>query len=122
MDWFYVTRALKVGGRLLMDDIPIPAVAPLFRHMQLESNWALNGVLDNRAASFTLLAEPQPEDWPAQRFNDSYPDYSFADLRTRVSLEARFRVARARAGLAQRYPSLRRAYRGRASAVGDVTR
>ncbi len=113
VDWFYVTRSLKVGGRLLMDDIPIPAVAPLFRHMQLESNWKLDGVLDNRAASFTLLAEPEPEDWPAQRFNDAYPDYSFADLRTRAALVVRFRATRLRAGLAERYPGLRRAYRGR---------
>ena len=122
VDWFYVTRSLKVGGRLLMDDIPIPAVAPLFRHMQLESNWKLDGVLDNRAASFTLLGEPEPEDWPAQPFNDRYPDYSFADLRTRIVLEARFRAAHARTGLAQRYPSLRRVYRGRVGALSRATR
>lgn len=116
VDWFYVTRSLKVGGRLLMDDIPIPAVAPLFRHMQLEQNWKLDGVLDNRAAAFTLLAVPEPEDWPAQRFNDAYPDYSFASLQTRLGLELRFRGARARAGAAQRFPGLRDAYRSRLGA------
>jgi predicted O-methyltransferase YrrM len=112
VDWFYVTRSLKVGGCLVMDDIPIPAVMPLFRHMQFEHNWELEGVLDNRAAAFRLLAVPEPEDWPAQRFNDSYPDYSFADLHTRFGLEVRHRVARARAGMADRYPTLRKAYRG----------
>jgi hypothetical protein len=112
VDWFYVTRAMKVGGRLLMDDIPIPAVVPLFRHMELEDNWRLEGILDNRAAAFTLLAVPEPEDWPRQRFNDGYPDYSFAGLKTRLGLTARFRLARTRAALAQRYPAVREAYQG----------
>ncbi len=73
-----------------MDDIPIPAVSPLFRHMQLEHNWRLEGLLDNRAAAFTLLATPEAEDWPGQRFNAGYPDYGYIDLPTRLKLKARF--------------------------------
>jgi Methyltransferase domain len=111
VDWFYVTRSLKVGGCLLMDDIPIPAVTPLFRHMQLEHNWRLDGVLDNRAAAFTLVAEPEPEDWPGQPFNHRYPDYSFAGLPVRLKLETRFRLAQARSGMARRYPGVRKAYK-----------
>jgi hypothetical protein len=110
VDWFYVTRALKVGGKLLMDDIPIPAVTPLFHHMRQEPNWRSDGILDDRAAAFTLLAAPLPEDWPNQRFNDGYPDFSFAPFRRRLELGARFHVAQARSRLAARYPSLRRAY------------
>lgn len=112
VDWFYVTRSLKVGGRLVMDDVPIPAVAPLFRHMQLERNWRFEGVLDNRAAAFTLLAPPEPEDWPGQAFNKGYPDYRFMELPTRIKLTARFRAGQVKAALAKRYPSVSKAYRG----------
>jgi predicted O-methyltransferase YrrM len=60
VDWYYISRSLKIGGALLLDDIPIPAVAPVFRHMSLESNWRLDRILDDRSAAFTLLAPPLP--------------------------------------------------------------
>ena len=119
VDWFYVTRALKVGGKLLMDDISIPAVTPLFHHMRLEDNWRLDQVLDDRAVAFTLLAAPQPEDWPNQRFNEGYPDFSFARFPRRLQLEANFRLTRARTRTAEKYPSVRGFYRG---TLGRMTR
>jgi precorrin-6B methylase 2 len=112
VDWHYITRALKTGGKLLMDDIPIPAVAPLFRHMSLEPNWRVDAVLDGRAAAFTLLAPPVPEDWSQQPFNTGYPDFGFAPLRRRLPLEAAHRMAVLRERLSDRYPSLRRLYKG----------
>lgn len=109
VDWYYITRALKVGGRLMLDDIPIPAVAPLFRHMALEPNWRLNGVFDDRAAVFTMLALPQPEDWTNQPFNKGYPDLSFASgLPDRFRLEVSHRGKKLRSGMAERFPVLRR--------------
>lgn len=111
LDWYYITRALNIGGKLLMDDVPIPAVTPLFHHMRLEDNWRLEGVLDNRAVAFTLVATPQPEDWPNQRFNDKYPDYSFARLPLRLRLTTTARLTKARSRAAGRYPALRRVYR-----------
>jgi predicted O-methyltransferase YrrM len=112
VDWYYITRALKVGGKLLVDDIPIPAVAPVFRHMALESNWRLDGIFDDRAAAFTLLALPQPEDWTNQPFNKGYPDLSFAGgLPARLRLEATYRVRQVRSSAAERFPALRRVVR-----------
>ncbi len=111
VDWYYITRAMKVGGRLLLDDVPIPAVTPVFRHMALEANWRLDGIFDDRAAAFTLLAPPQPEDWTNQPFNKGYPDLSFAGgLPARLRLEATYRVRRVRQGAAERMPALRRVY------------
>ena len=89
VDWHYISRALKIGGRLLMDDVTIPSVAQVFRHMRLEPNWRLDGVFDNRAASFTLLAEPGPEEWTNQAYNDGFPDYGFAALPERVAWRPR---------------------------------
>lgn len=108
IDWYYVTRMLKIGGQLVFDDVPIPAVAPLFRHMMLEPNWRLDAILDNRAASFSLLTPPEPEEWSGQPFNRTYPDYSFVPLPQRSRLVVAHRLARLRSQLATRYPRIRR--------------
>jgi predicted O-methyltransferase YrrM len=107
IDWYYVTRMLNIGGHLVFDDVPIPAVAPLFRHMTLEPNWRLDATLDNRAASFTLLAPPRPEEWSGQPFNQKYPDYSFVPLPQRSRLIFAHRLAELKTHLAKRFPRIR---------------
>jgi hypothetical protein len=112
VDWYYVTRALKVGGKLFLDDIPVPAVAQVFRHMRLEPNWRLDGVFDARSAAFTMLAAPEPkDDWFLQPFNAGYPDFSFARMPTRLRLTAAYKFVQLRHKTAERYPILRRIYR-----------
>jgi precorrin-6B methylase 2 len=112
-DWFYVTRALKPGGRLLMDDIAIPAAGQVFRHMCMEPTWRLDEVLDNRAAALTMLVAPSEEDdWTEQPFNRKYPDYSFVALPRRLRLRAEWRGRELRRAVGQRYPALRRMYKG----------
>jgi hypothetical protein len=111
VDWYYIMRSLKIGGHMLLDDVPIPAVAQVFRHMKLEPNWRLDGVFDDRAAAFTLLRLPEPEDWSSQPFNLKYPDLSFVDFPQRVRLGAAYRLVHMRQQAAKRYPGLRRAYK-----------
>jgi predicted O-methyltransferase YrrM len=111
-DWFYVTRSLKAGGTLVMDCVYIPSVGQTFRHMQLEQNWRLDEILDDRTAVFTMLAPPSPrDDWKSQPFNRAYPDFSFARLHLRPLLRARWRARHARSTLTRRYPGLTRMYR-----------
>lgn len=120
VDWCYISRSLKLGGRLVMDDITIPSVEPTFRHMMLEDNWRFERVLDDRGASFTLLRAPNPEDdWPAQRMNARYPDFSYAPLGRRVRLTARSRVQALRRDLAVRYPEPTRVYKQCKEALAD---
>lgn len=111
VDWYYITRSLKVGGKLMLDDIPIPAVAPVFRHMQLEPNWHLEGIFDDRTAAFTLLAPPAPEDWSGQPFNKHYPDLSFISQPRRFFMKTDFHATQLRRAIGRRYPSLRRVYK-----------
>lgn len=111
IDWYYIARSLKTGGKLLMDDIAIPAVAQAFRHMRLEPNWRLDGILDGRAAAFTLLGPPEPGDWTHQAVNAGYPDFSFAGLPERLRLETVHQIRQTRRSAGQRYPRLRRIYR-----------
>ncbi|NVP56829.1 class I SAM-dependent methyltransferase [Mycoplana rhizolycopersici] len=107
VDWHYVTRALKVGGCLLLDDIPIPAVSVAYRFMRTDPAWRLEEVLDSRAAVFTLLTEPGQQDWTEQAFCRRM-DYSFAPMPTRVALQVGDEVRRVRKSVGRRYPSLRR--------------
>jgi predicted O-methyltransferase YrrM len=111
VDWSYITRALKLGGKLVMDDITIPAIAPVFRHMSLEDNWRVDGTLDDRAAEFTLLAEPAAgDDWLEQKLNAHYPDFGYAPLGRRLRLKATYRLRESGRTLAQRSPMLRKCY------------
>lgn len=116
IDWHYVARALKIGGKMLIDDIPIPAVTPVFRHMRLEPAWRLDGIFDHRAAEFTLLSEPPIAgalDWQEQPFNVHYPDYGFVHIPTRIWLGADYRLRKTRRAVGKRFPELRQLYRNR---------
>jgi precorrin-6B methylase 2 len=122
VDWNYITRALKVGGKLLIDDIPIPSVAYVFRFMQSDPRWQLEALLDNNAAAFTLIHEPPPEmtDSTVQPFNNHW-DYRFAPFPARARLILSRETSRIRHRVGLRYPGLRRAWRriSRASHAGD---
>lgn len=112
VDWCYITRSLKPGGRLVMDDITIPTVKPVFDHMSLEPNWRLDRVLDERGAAFTLLQPPRPDDyWQDQRMNAHYPDFGFAAPAQRIRLAGAYRVQVLSRGVARRSPTLARAYK-----------
>lgn len=116
IDWHYVARALKIGGKMLLDDIPIPAVAPVFRHMRLEPAWRLDGIFDYRSAEFTLLSEPPIAgalDWLEQPFNVDYPDYSFESIPSRIRLRAEYRMVTTRSAMGRRFPALRQFYKSR---------
>jgi predicted O-methyltransferase YrrM len=111
-DWFYVTRALKAGGTLVMECVHVPSVGQAFRHMQLEPNWRLEQILDNRDAAFTMIASPsEGNDWMHQPFNRAYPDFGFGDLPWRARLQARWQAMSVRSRVARRFPPLRRLYR-----------
>lgn len=112
VDWCYISRALKVGGRMLIDDIMIPSVGPIFRHMASEPNWRLDQILDHRAAAFTLRAAPKEDDsWPEQAMNNRYPDFSYAPLPDRIRLTAAHKLDATGRSIARRSPALRRAYK-----------
>src|SRR5262249_27495955 len=108
----YITRSLRPGAKLVLDDITIPSVAPVYRHMTLEPNWRLDGILDNRGAAFTFLTPPRPDDfWPAQKMNAGYPDFGFAPLPQRLKLEAGYRLTELRRSAARRSPVLAGIYK-----------
>jgi hypothetical protein len=111
VDWHYITTALRTGGVLLVDDLPIPAVTPVVRHMLVDPAWELLELADNRAGVFRKLAEPEPgDDWEAQPYNRGYPDFGFLPLSERLPLQARHAARQGRRELGERVPALRRAW------------
>ena len=111
IDWHYMSRALKIGGRLIMDDIPIPSTAYVFRFMVSDPGWRLDAILDERAAAFTLIHEPPAEEnYILQPFNRRL-DYGFASLPARARLILGSEIEKIRPKVVSRYPSLRRAWK-----------
>ena len=100
IDWHYVSRRLRPGGILIMDDINVPSVAVPCRAMRTDGDgWQALDVADDRAQAFEKLREPPKGDkWKAQAFNAGYPDYSFAPFvrATRLRLRHQARAARSR--------------------------
>jgi hypothetical protein len=111
IDWHYMSRALKIGGKLIIDDIPIPSTAYVFRFMVSDPGWRLDAILDERAAAFTLIHEPPAEEnYTLQPFNHR-PDYGFAPLSARARLILASEITKIRSKVASRYPGLRRAWK-----------
>ncbi len=109
VDFHLIDRRLKVGGKLLIDDIPIPAVNVVFRFLDESSDWRLLDIADNRAALFLKLADAEDEDnWHLQPANAGYPDYSFAPLEKRLRLQAAHSAQVFKRRLGDRVPVLRR--------------
>jgi precorrin-6B methylase 2 len=108
LDWHYTASHLKVGGRLFVDDIPIPAVHLLFDFLRGEDEWRLVAIHGDKLAVFEKAAVPPADpllDWEAQRFNLPW-------IYDHVPLRRRWRKLRDRAMIGTR---LRRAHRRSAS-------
>jgi SAM-dependent methyltransferase len=111
VDFHYVSRLLRPGGVLVLDDVPIPSVGMVYRFLVSETAWSRLAVLDDRAAAFRLLRPLDSGDpWGSQALNARYPDYTFLPpvrraLVTSVERAARSRTARL---LRSRVPGLDR--------------
>ncbi|MHB8669683.1 MAG: class I SAM-dependent methyltransferase [Acidimicrobiales bacterium] len=112
IDWHYLARRLAVGGFMLLDDVPIPAVGMTFRHMQGSEAWSFEEFADDRAAMFRRVKDdPTGDYWQLQRMNRAYPQYGFLPLHARIPLEARARAVRLKRQVEARSPVMRRLIR-----------
>lgn len=89
VDFHFVRRLVKVGGVLVLDDLPIPSMGVVYEFLRGEPNWTQLGLADHRAAAFRRTApDPAGDPWGDQAFNRSYPDYSFLPVAERVTVTA----------------------------------
>ncbi|MEU3454305.1 class I SAM-dependent methyltransferase [Micromonospora sp. NPDC006766] len=106
IDFHFIEQRLSLGGVLVLDDIPMPAVAVVYGFMHGSPDWELIEVADHRAAAFRKLAAADPDDnWHLQPFNRGYPDYSFAPLSQRIRLTTHHRVRQGARKLRAQLPS-----------------
>ena len=111
VDFHYIERRMRVGGILLVDDVPIPAVGMLYRFLEHNKDWRFVDLVDRRAAVFEKLAEADFEDnWRWQALNARYPDYGFLPWRSRVPMELAELGPRTRRAVGDRVPALRSAW------------
>ena len=90
VDFHYVSRLLRPGGVLVLDDVPIPSVGGVYRFLRDDPRWELVDVVDHRAAAFRLTCPlPDGDPWGDQRGNAAYPDYSFLPLPARSKVQLR---------------------------------
>jgi hypothetical protein len=72
LDWHYGARSLRVGGRLFLDDVPIPAVHVLYDFLCKEPEWDLEAIHADKLAVFRKVLEPPVDstlDWELQAYN-----------------------------------------------------
>lgn len=109
LDWHYVNKHLKVGGVVLADDLPTPAVGVIGQYMMASPNWSLVESADRRAAAFRKLTHKTGYyDFVADPFNQEPPYYGFLGRREALRLGTLHRANRAKARVGTRYPRARR--------------
>jgi predicted O-methyltransferase YrrM len=115
LDFHFIERRLAIGGCIVLDDVPIPAVRMVYDFLHTSPAWMFEAIADDRAAAFRKLAEPDvdDDDWVFQPLNRRYPDYSFAPLSRRARLEAEKLGSRSRRRLREAFPELTRAAKTR---------
>lgn len=89
VEWHYLRRHLAVGGLLLIDDVPIPAVGVLHRFLEADPGWERIAVVDRRTVGFRKNADPAEVTWREQPFNKAYPQLAFLPPAQRVDARVR---------------------------------
>lgn len=64
LDWWYVARRVKVGGRVLLDDAYMPPVRAIVDALRADPSWAVEDAASFRTAVVRKLADSPPSfDW-----------------------------------------------------------
>jgi hypothetical protein len=66
VDWIYLAPRLKVGGRMLIDDIDLWTGAMLVDVMRREPGWRVDAILRGRTAVITKTAPFVAREWTDQ--------------------------------------------------------
>jgi hypothetical protein len=107
VDFHFIEERMRLGGLLLLDDLPIPAVGVLAQFLDGSPTWQRLDIVDGRAGVYQKRAEADREDnWRRQPFNRRYPDFSVLGLPDRIRFGVPGRLPVIKEKLVARVPAL----------------
>lgn len=89
LDWYYTSRQLKVGGRLLVDDVHLWPVQMLVEYLSSSPHWELSQVFQQTLSYVRISAGDERAEWIDQHNVQE----KTAALQNRLRRELRFRRA-----------------------------
>jgi hypothetical protein len=92
VDWLFIAPRLKVGGRLLIDDVDLWTGSMLVDVLRREEGWRVDRILRGRTAVITKTAPFQAREWCDQPtvVAKSYLPQTLRKVTNGLSLLARF--------------------------------
>jgi hypothetical protein len=99
LDWWFVARHVKVGGRMLLDDAYMPPVRALVDALRAQPQWDVEGSAGYRTVIVRKLAEGLPAfDWEGERIGGGM-SFAYLPPAERAVAATRHRVFSTRLGL-----------------------
>jgi Methyltransferase domain len=94
VDWLFIAPRLKVGGKLLIDDIDLWTGSMLVDVLRKETGWRVDAILRGRTAVVTKIAPFQAREWCDQPtvVAKSYLPQTLRKIINGLSLLARFDI------------------------------
>jgi len=99
LDWWFLAPDLRVGGRMLLDDAYLPAVAAIVEYARTSDAWELERAVSFRTACIRKLRHERP---PAAAGGDAARGsmcFAYLPPRQRIVASVRQRVFSTRVGI-----------------------
>jgi hypothetical protein len=99
LDWWYLAPRLAVGGRMLLDDAYLPAVAPVLEYAHTSTAWEIERPISFRTACVRKLRADEPPAEADSLASRGHLDFSYLPFGRRLVASMRTRVFSTRAGI-----------------------
>lgn len=99
LDWWFLARQLRVGGRMLLDDAYLPAVASIVDYARASNAWELEAPVSFRTACLRKLRDEEPPSGADASAARGRMSFAYLPPGRRLVASARTRVFSTRAGI-----------------------
>jgi Methyltransferase domain len=99
LDWWFLARQLRVGGRMLLDDAYLPAVASIVDYARTSDAWSLEEPVSFRTACIRKLREEEPPSDADARAASGRMSFAYLPRTRRIVASTRTRLFSTRPGL-----------------------
>jgi hypothetical protein len=99
LDWWHVSRHVRVGGTVLLDDAYLPAVAAIVDFARTSPAWRVEEAVSFRTARLTKLSDDEPPFMAGADAAQGRMRFAYLPPHRRVVASVRQRLFSTRAGL-----------------------